>query len=139
MTTPNASTLMPCLRYRDARAAIAWLGKAFGFREHAVHADDNDGIEHAELVLGRGMVMLGSVRDNDYGSQVLQPDEASGRNTQSIYVVVADCRAHYERACAAGAEIVLDYEEKDYGGAGYTCRDPEGHLWSFGSYDPWAA
>lgn len=44
--------------------------------------------------------------------------------------------AHYERAKAAGAEIIDEYAEKDYGGAGYSCRDPEGHLWWFGGYDP---
>lgn len=104
-----------------------------------MYPDDQGGIEHAELVLGRSMIMFGSVRDNDYGQQVLQPDQAGGRTTQSVYVVVEDVRAHYTRACAADVQIVLDYEEKDYGGAGYTCRDPEGLPWSFGSYDPWAA
>jgi uncharacterized glyoxalase superfamily protein PhnB len=52
-------------------------------------------------------------------------------------VIVADCKAHYDQACAAGAVIVNEYSEKDYGGAGYSCRDPEVHLWYFGSYDPW--
>ena len=52
-------------------------------------------------------------------------------------MIVPDCRAHYERAKAAGAEIIDDYAEQDYGGAGYSCRDPQGHLWWFGSYNPW--
>lgn len=81
--------------------------------------------------------MLGSVRDNAYGRNVAQPDETGGRVTQSAYAIVADCKALYERAKAAGAEIVDEYSQKDYGGAGYSCRDLEGHLWSFGSYDPW--
>jgi uncharacterized glyoxalase superfamily protein PhnB len=53
-------------------------------------------------------------------------------------VIVSDCAAHYERAKAAGARIIDELEIKEYGGAGYSCRDPEGHLWWFGSYDPWA-
>lgn len=139
MTQPadTTCTTIPCLRYRDAHAAIDWLCKAFGFEKHAVHDDDQGGVAHAQLTFGHGMIMLGSVRDNAYGRQVTQPSENDGRVTQSAYVVVADCKAHYERAKAAGAEITDAYSEKDYGG-GYSCRDLEGHLWSFGSYDPWA-
>ncbi|MDO1529741.1 VOC family protein [Fulvimonas sp. R45] len=137
-TTPGGSTIVPCLRYRDAHAAIDWLCRAFGFEKHAVYDDDDGGVAHAQLVFGHGMVMLGSVRDNDFGRHMAQPDETGGRETQCACVIVADVRAHYERARAAGAAIVDDYAEKDYGGAGYACRDPEGHLWYFGSYDPWA-
>ncbi|PWK85331.1 VOC family protein [Fulvimonas soli] len=132
------STIIPCLRYRDAHAAIDWLCKAFGFGMQAVYDDGEGGVAHAQLAFGGGMLMLGSVRDNAFGRHIAQPDEIGGRQTQSAYVVVADCKAHYERAKAAGAVIVDDYAEKDYGGAGYSCLDPEGHLWSFGSYDPWA-
>ena len=131
------STLIPCLRYRDAHAMIAWLCRAFGFEQHAVYDDDTGGVAHAQLVHGHGMLMLGSVRDDAFGRRIAQPDEIGGRETQCTYVIVPDCKAHYEHAKAAGAAIVDDYEEKDYGGAGYSCRDPEGHLWSFGSYDPW--
>jgi uncharacterized glyoxalase superfamily protein PhnB len=67
-----------------------------------------------------------------------QPDEIGGRETQACYVVLADCAHQYARAKAAGAEIVDELETRDYGGSGYRCRDPEGHLWSFGDYDPWA-
>ncbi len=138
--TPNAagSTIIPCLRYRDAHAAIDWLCKAFGFRKQAVYDDDQGGVAHAQLVHGHGMLMLGSVRDNDFGHHLLQPDETNGRETQCPCVIVKDCKAHYEQAKAAGARIIDDYAEKDYGGAGYSCRDLEGHLWWFGSYDPWA-
>ncbi|PXV54164.1 Uncharacterized conserved protein PhnB, glyoxalase superfamily [Dyella jiangningensis] len=134
----SGSTVIPCMRYRDAHAAIAWLCKAFGFSKQAVYDDDGGGVAHAQLVHGSGMVMLGSVRDNEFGKRILQPDQTDLHETQCPYVVVQDCKAHYERAKAAGAVIVDDYAEKDYGGAGYSCRDPEGHLWSFGSYDPWA-
>jgi uncharacterized glyoxalase superfamily protein PhnB len=69
---------------------------------------------------------------------VKPPRDLGGIGSQSPYVIVEDADAHYRRAVAAGAQIVLDIEDKDYGGRGYTCRDPEGHVWSFGSYDPWA-
>jgi len=84
------------------------------------------------------MLMLGSVTDNDFGRRMVQPDQVDGRETQCACVIVKDCKAHYEQAKAAGATIIDDYAEKEYGGAGYSCRDPEGHLWWFGSYDPWA-
>lgn len=130
-------TTIPCLSYRDAHAAIDWLCKAFGFKKHAVHEDDVGGVAHAQLTFGNGMIMLGTLRDSAYGRHIASPRDGDGRVTQSAYVIVADCKAHYHQAKAAGAEIVLDYEEQNYGGAGYSCRDPEGHLWSFGSYDPW--
>lgn len=135
----TGSTIIPGLRYRDAHAAIDWLCKAFGFEKHAVYENDQGGVEHAQLSYGSGMIMLGDVRDNEFGRHMAQPEEIGGRETQCTYVVVANCKSHYQQAKDMGAVIVNDYAEKDYGGAGYSCRDPEGHLWSFGSYDPWHA
>jgi len=136
-TVVNGSTIIPAMRYRDAHAAIDWLCKAFGFEKQAVYEDDQGRVMHAQLVYGSGMVMLGSVNPDGIGKYMAQPDEIHGRETQCPTVTVNDCKAHYERAKAAGAVIVDDYAEKDYGGAGYSCRDPEGHLWWFGSYNPW--
>ena len=137
-TSPSSgSTIIPCLRYRDAHAAIDWLCKAFGFEKHAVYENDQGGVEHAQLVYDAGMIMLGEVRDNDFGRHIAQPDEIGGRETQCACVTVANCKSHYQQAKDAGAVIVDDYSEKEYGGAGYSCHDPEGHLWYFGSYDPW--
>ncbi len=131
-------TVIPGLRYRDALAAIEWLCRAFGFEKHAVYADGNV-VHHAQLAFGNGMIMLGSA-DNEsaWGKRIAQPQEIGGRETQACYVIVADCAAHYARAKAAGAQIVDELETKDYGGSGYSARDLEGHLWSFGDYDPWA-
>ena len=138
ISTPvSGSTIIPCLRYRDAHAAIEWLCKAFGFQKHAVYENEDGGVEHAQLTHGNGMVMLGEVRDNAFGRHIAQPDEIGGRETQCACVIVTDCKAHYLQARAAGAVIVDDYSEMDYGGAGYSCYDPEGTLWYFGSYDPW--
>ena len=133
----TVATVMPSLRYRDALAAIAWLCNAFGFQKHAVYADGNM-VHHAQLTFGNGMIMLGSVDNaSAWGKRIVQPDEIGGRETQSPCVIVADCAAHYAQAKAAGAVIVDELEARDYGGTGYSCRDPEGHLWYFGSYDPW--
>ena len=137
MQPVSGSTIIPCLRYRDAPAAIDWLCKAFGFQKHVVHAE-GDTVHHAQLVFGTGMIMLGSASgDGDWGRQIVQPDEIRLRETQGPCVVVRDVDAHYARATAAGATIVQDIADQGYGGRGYSCRDPEGHLWWFGSYDPW--
>jgi uncharacterized glyoxalase superfamily protein PhnB len=133
-----SSTVIPCLRYRDAQRMIAWLGEVFGFESHAVYDDGAGGIGHAELTLGTGMIMLGSARDDTFGRAQAQP-EALGGTTQSPYVVVADPDEVYRRAKAGGAEIVIEIKDEDYGGRGFSCRDPEGHLWNVGSYDPWQA
>lgn len=137
MSAIHGSTIIPCMRYRDAHAAIDWLCRAFGFARQAVYEDDQGGVAHAQLTYGSGMVMLSSVRDDGFGQHLLTPADTGGRETQVACVIVKDCRAHYEQAKAAGAQIVDEYAEKDYGGAGYSCRDMEGHLWWFGSYDPW--
>lgn len=118
--------------------AIDWLCATFGFQRQLVVADDHGGIAHAQLALadGSGLVMLGSLHDNEYGRLMRQPDEIGGC-TQSIYVVVKDAEALYRAAVDGGAQIVIDIKDEDYGGQGFTCRDPEGHIWSFGTYDPW--
>jgi len=132
------ATIIPCLRYRDAPGAIEWLCRAFGFERHAVYPDDKGGIAHAQLRLGDGMIMLGSARDDEFGALQRVPAEV-GTTTQSPYIVVPDADAHHARAVAAGAEVVMPLKTEDYGGRGYSCRDPEGHLWNFGTYDPWKA
>lgn len=131
------ATIVPCLRYRDAPAAIEWLCKTFGFEEQLVVPDGNGGIAHAQLSFGNGMVMLGSVQPNAYGELMKQPEEVGGGNTQSIYAIVQDADRVYDRARAAGAQIVIEIKDEDYGGRGFSCRDPEGHVWTLGTYDPW--
>lgn len=138
MTTHSAHpTVVPGFRYRDAPAAIEWLCAAFGFERHLVVPDGEGGIAHAQLTLGRGMIMLGSVRDDALG-EAMTAVAPGGAATGGVYVIVDDVDAHYRRAVEHGARIVLDIKDEDYGGRGYTCLDPEGQVWSFGSYDPWA-
>ncbi|HVP31199.1 MAG TPA: VOC family protein [Myxococcota bacterium] len=133
------ANVISTLRYRDSEAAIEWLCRAFGFEKHLVVPDERGGIAHAQLVFGNGMIMLGDAHDDDaFGKLQKPPRDVGGVGTQSAYVIVEDADEHCARAKAAGAEIVLPLEDKDYGGRGYTCRDPEGHVWSFGTFDPWA-
>ena len=131
------ATIIPTLRYRDAAAAIEWLCRAFGFERRLVVPGEHGRIEHAQLVLGNGMIMLGTQRDDEFGKLQKTPAEIGGVGTQSPYIIVADADAHHARAVAAGAKVVYALKDEDYGGRGYSCRDPEGHLWSFGTYDPW--
>ena len=131
------SRVIPALRYRDVVAAIDWLCTAFGFEKHHVVTGDEGGILYAHLTLGNDMIMVRSVRDSHLDRLMKQPDEIGGAETQSCYFVIEDADAHYHKAKAAGADIVLDISDDDHGGRGYSCRDPEGHVWSFGTYDPW--
>jgi uncharacterized glyoxalase superfamily protein PhnB len=132
------STIIPSLRYKDALAAIDWLVRAFGFEKNAVYMGEGNSVAHAQLTFGNGMVMLGSVDNgSEFGKLTAQPDEIGLRNTHGIYLVAADADAVYATAKAAGAAIVLDIRDMDYGGRAFTCRDPEGHLWSIGTFDPW--
>ena len=138
-TRSAASTVIPAMRYRDAPAAIEFLCRVIGFDKHLVVAGDGGTIAHAQLRLGAGMLMLGSTGNgSDDGERMRQPDEIGGFETQSPYVVVADVDAVHARAKAEGWGIVIDIKDEDYGGRGFSCLDPEGHLWNVGSYDPWA-
>lgn len=136
-TTPRHGRMAPCFSYRDADAAMKWLTRAFGFQEKmVVRGDDKRPIVHAEMTLGEGMIMLGSLTDDDFGKLQRTPREL-GAGTCTPYVVIADIAAHYARAVEAGAEIILPLKTKEYG-TDYTARDPDGHVWCFGDYDPWA-
>jgi uncharacterized glyoxalase superfamily protein PhnB len=134
----TSASLIPCLRYRDVAKAIDWLRHAFGFECQRQYRDEQVGITHAQLAFGNGMLMVGPLVDSEYGRQLRQPDEIGGASTQGIYVIVNSADALYAQAKAAGAQIVVELKDEDYGGRGFTCRDIEGHLWSFGTYDPWA-
>lgn len=131
------STAIACLTYRDPQAAIDWLCSVFGFERHVVYTGDDGVVQHAELTFGSGMIMLGGVRDTPYGRLVRLPQQIDGYVTQSVYVVTTTPDAIYAKAREQGAHMVIDIKDEDYGSRGFTCADPEGHLWSFGTYDPW--
>lgn len=132
------TTIIPCLRYRNAPAAIEWLCDTFGFEKNLVVPGENGMIEHAQLSFGNGMIMLGSVIDSEFGRLMKQPDGIGDAETQSAYLIVEDADVVYARAKVAGATIVMEIKDEDYGGRGFSCRDLEGRLWNFGTYDPWS-
>ncbi len=131
------SSVVPGMSYRDAPGAIEWLCRVFGFEKHVVYPGPDNTIMHAELTLGGGMIMLGSLADNEHRRFIKQPDEIGGAETRSVNLIVNDADVIYARAKAARAEILFDIEDKPYGGRGFACHDPEGHIWYVGTYDPW--
>ncbi|SRR5579883_1408494 len=137
VATNTKSTVISTLRYKNALAAIEWLCHILGFERHAVYTGSDGTIAHAELTLGGGMIMLGSQRDDAYGRGFKSPGEVGGVETRSAYVVVRDVDAIYARAQAAGATIVRQINNTDYGSREFGVKDPEGHTWSVGTYDPW--
>jgi uncharacterized glyoxalase superfamily protein PhnB len=138
----KAKFIIPSILYKDATTAIDWLCTAFGFEKHLIVPGEDGLIVHAQLTLGSVMIMTGSAqRQSEYSKLIRQPDEVGNVETQSPYIVLAenDIETHYEIAKKHGAKIVIELKAEDYGGKNYSCYDPEGHLWNFGSYDPWKA
>ena len=133
----SRSTVIPALRYRNAPAAIDWLCQVIGFERHAVYEGENGTIAHAELTLGNGMIMLGSQKDDEYGRSFKSPAELGGFETRSAYIVVPDADAVHARAVASGAPIIRPLQDTPYGSREFGLKDPEGHSWSVGTYNPW--
>ena len=132
-TPTQAPRLYPTLRCRDADAMIAWLTGIVGFSERVAHRDDAGVIQHAELVLGPSILMLGQEREDAYGALV---GDRAGRRTDALYVAVDDPDALHARIAASGATIEMPPHDTDYGSRDFACRDPEGNLWAFGTYRP---
>ncbi len=112
---------------------LDWLERALGFERSSVHDSPDGRIAHAELKFGGGMVMLGTGRNNDFG---LRTPRELGAVSQGVYLSSTRIDAHHERAVAGGAEIVRELHDTDYGSRDYMVRDPEGNLWSIGTYRP---
>ena len=127
------TTIIPVLRYRDPPAAMKWLGSALGFTSHFV-AEEHGLVVHAQLRLGNSLIMLGpDDADDRYGMH--SPLSLNGTN-QCIYIALeTDVDAACRRARAEGGEIVTEPYDTPYGSREFTCRDPEGHIWSVGSYN----
>ena len=118
--------IAPYLLYEDGAAAIEFLTNAFGFEEQ-IRMEDGGVVNHAELGLGDDKIMLGQPGE-DYRS----PKNA-GHYSALVHVYVDDVDAHFERAKAAGAEIVMEPTDQEYGDRRYDAKDREGHFWSFAS------
>ena len=119
----------PTIRYRDARTGIDWLVEALGFEEHMVVPGKKEGsIAHAELRLGRGMIMVG---DEGEADSISKP-----AGVASTYLRVDDPDGAYTRALEHGAEVLRELCDTPYGSREFSVGDPEGNVWSFGNYDP---
>ncbi|MEX2238663.1 MAG: VOC family protein [Dehalococcoidia bacterium] len=123
--------IFPALRYKNANAAIGWLEKAFGFERLMVVPGENGGVAHAELKIGAGVVMLGEGPDAGGSERSKDPSVGAG-----LYLYVPNVEAAFERAKGAGAEIVRELQDTDYGSREFSALDLEGNIWSFGSYVP---
>ena len=137
--TKTNSTVIPCLRYRDALAAIDWFVDVIGFERRLVVPNPDGTIAHAELFYGGGMIMLGTAPSIEFGEFLTQPREIDGMVTQTGYIVVDDADVVCDRVKASGCVIVIDVKDEDYGGRSFTCRDLELNVWTFGTYNPWAS
>ncbi len=124
-------SIWPCFAFQDARASIDFLVNAFGFEEKAVYTRDGDPsvVEHSELTWPLGGGIMGGAAGKDGA-----PFGARRPGTDSTYVVCDDPDALLARATAAGAEVVRGLKDEDYGSRGFTVRDLDGNLWSFGTY-----
>ncbi|MBB5158158.1 VOC family protein [Saccharopolyspora phatthalungensis] len=128
MTTNAPHTgIWPLIPYADKKAGIRFLVEAFGFEESLIVPGDDGGIVHAELRWPNGGgIMIGTC---DTGNPFAKP-----KGSGAAYVVTGEPDALFERAVAAGAEVLRKPQDQDYGSREFAVRDPEGNTWSFGTY-----
>jgi len=124
-----SSKVISIIRYHDCLKAIDWLCSTFGFEKHLVVPDDGNRILHAQPIYGEGMIMVGE----SHGVTI----ESEESEITSIYVVVDNADSHYKKSVESGVEIIRVVQDMVYGGREYSCKDLEGNLWSFGTYNPW--
>ena len=128
----EAPRLFHTMRCKDAEAMIAWLKDVLGFAERVVYRKEGT-VVHAELAFGSSILMLGAHRDDAYAKLI---GDIGGRRTDAVYLAVDDPDALYQKVKAAGAQIEMELCTTDYGSRDFAARDPEGGLWSFGTYWP---
>ncbi len=129
--------LIPVTKYKDCEAALRFMTEVLGLAAHAVYRDNKGEIVHAQMQIGRGLMMFGPAGNGGFDDFLVSPGQAGGVTT-TIYAMVADVAAAHDRAVEAGAEVVMPLAAQGYGGSSFSLRDPEGHIWSFGDYDPTA-
>jgi uncharacterized glyoxalase superfamily protein PhnB len=136
-TPPDWPRFSSCAVYKDAAAAIDWLGRAFGFEVRLRVEGEGGRIEHCEMEYGDGLIMLAqedTTAARPWKRLMRSPASVSGASTQSVMFFVDDARAHCEHARSAGARIIEEPETHDYGDdywadLSYGAVDPEGHVW----------
>jgi uncharacterized glyoxalase superfamily protein PhnB len=119
-------TVTPYLLYEDVAGALDWLSEAFGFRETVRFQGEAGYVNHAELDVGDGS----SIYLGDPGDDYRNPKRL-GASTCSVYVYVPDVDTHHTRASEAGARIIDELHDEEYGDRRYGAEDPEGHQWFF--------
>ena len=125
----GAISISPVLRYRNPHAAMAWLEDVLGFQRHlVVPGESPDEVTHAELRLGQVFVGLSSLRKE--GLYSMPP------SLEGPYMALTDIDGLYERAKSLGADVAMEIHDTDYGSRDFALRDPEGRIWSFGTYTP---
>lgn len=127
--------LIPATRYNDCEAALRFLSDVLELTEHAVYRDEDGRIMHAQMRLGSGLMMFGPPQGGAFDAFIVDPQAAQGETT-TIYAVVEEVEALHDRIRERGADIVMSFESQGYGGSSFSVRDPEGHVWTFGDYDP---
>ena len=131
----SSANIIPALRYKYAHKAIEWLCDVLGFKKYVVFETDRV-VHHAQLTFGNGMIMIGSSRNGPFDDLTQIPCDINNYNTQSPYLFVENLDHFYKSVKSKGAELTLPLKEEPHG-AGFTCRDPEGYLWSVGDMNPW--
>jgi uncharacterized glyoxalase superfamily protein PhnB len=133
MPETEAQRIFPALRCRDADAMIRFLTEALGFSTHVAYRGEDGMVHHAQLAFGGSMIMLGQEREDDWS----RTKGAAGRpGSFTTYVVTEAPDTLHDRAKAAGAEIAMPLTDQPYGSRDFAVRDPEGNVWSFGTYWP---
>jgi uncharacterized glyoxalase superfamily protein PhnB len=125
--------------YQNLPKMIDWLCQAFGFQKQLIAFDESGSIAHAQLALGDSVVMVVPAGQGPFEDVLVRPDQIERIATQATYLLVDDIETRHARATESGAEVMFEMEFNNAAGRGYACRDPEGHIWLFGSYDPWRA
>jgi len=133
----TVKAIVPTMPYRDPTAMVNWLSEAYGFEKRRFVSDENGEFQFAQLAFGDNTIMVVRADDARFERLIVHPDRIGGVETQACYLVVSDIDAHYARATAKGAEIVSKMEGRDRGDRSYASRDPESHIWMFGTYDPY--
>jgi uncharacterized glyoxalase superfamily protein PhnB len=128
MTAAPRPFFIPSLAYKDNRAALEWLERAFGFAPSEILTDADGTIVHAEMTYGDGVVMIGT----EWADWTRSPASLGGKNTQRVHVRIENgIDEHCARARHAGAKIVKEPEDQFYGERAYIAADLEGHYWTF--------
>lgn len=122
-------SLVPTLRYDDLESALAHLVDVVGLSAPVVARGEDGTIAHAEVWWSGGVALLGPRRADD-------PFD-TGRGVLYLPVDSEEAvAAHHDRVVSAGGDVVMGLTEQSYGSREFAVADPEGNVWSFGTYRP---